>query len=163
MSPRQACLNCLNHDTPALLEAALWMGAEHDPQLQPAEVLQRFNDLQQQVSAGLPCLPASELAQPLVAGLDGLDASFREKVKPVIEQFSKDIDPALYAYELDHEQVYLIGRREMVEGPNALASPSELAQQTILLHRDMALSFDAWKDVAGIPDLQPLAVPAPQA
>lgn len=69
MSPRQACLNCLNHDTPALLEAALWMSAEHDPLLQPGEVLQRFNDLQQQVSAGLPCLPASELAQPLVRRL----------------------------------------------------------------------------------------------
>ena len=69
MSPRQACLNCLNRDAPALLEAALWMGAEHDPQLQPAEVLLRFNDLQQQVSAGLPCLPASELAQPLVRRL----------------------------------------------------------------------------------------------
>ncbi|WP_333882987.1 LysR substrate-binding domain-containing protein [Sphingobium yanoikuyae] len=81
---------------------------------------------------------------------EGLDAA--------IVLASKDIDPALYAYELDHEQVYLIGRREMVEGPNALASPSELAQQTILLHRDMSLSFDAWKDVAGIPDLQPLAI-----
>ncbi len=69
MSPRQACLNCLNRDAPALLEAALWMAVEHDPQLQPAEVLQRFNDLQQQVSCGLPCLPASELAQPLVRRL----------------------------------------------------------------------------------------------
>ena len=42
MSPRQACLNCLNRDAPALLEAALWMSAEHDPLLQPGEVLQRF-------------------------------------------------------------------------------------------------------------------------
>ena len=69
MSPRQSCLNCLSRDAPALLEAALWMSAEHDPLLQPGEVLQRFNDLQQQVSAGLPCLPASELAQPLVRRL----------------------------------------------------------------------------------------------
>lgn len=69
MNPRQACLNCLSRDAPALLEAALWLGAEHDPQLQPSEMLQRFNDLQQQVSAGLPCLPASELAQPLLRRL----------------------------------------------------------------------------------------------
>lgn len=44
MSPRQACLNCLNHDTPALLEAALWMSAEHDPLLQPGEVPLRLID-----------------------------------------------------------------------------------------------------------------------
>ena len=72
MSPRQACLHCLTREPAALLEAALWMGAEHDPQLQPGEVLQGFQGLQQQVSAGLPCLPASELAQPLLRRLHEL-------------------------------------------------------------------------------------------
>ncbi|CAM8653049.1 MULTISPECIES: LysR substrate-binding domain-containing protein [Sphingobium] len=80
---------------------------------------------------------------------EGLDAAI---------VLSKDIDPALYAHELDHEEVYLIGRRELLEGSQALASPTELAQQTILLHRDMAMSFDAWKEAAGLPDLQPLAI-----
>jgi LysR family glycine cleavage system transcriptional activator len=80
---------------------------------------------------------------------EGLDAAI---------VLSKDIDTALYAHELDHEEVYLIGRRELLEGPQALASPTELAQQTVLLHRDMALSFDAWKEAAGLPDLQPLAI-----
>ncbi len=80
---------------------------------------------------------------------EGLDAAI---------VLAKDIDPALYAHQLDHEQVYLIGRRQLLDGPHALNSPEELAQQTILLHRDMALSFDAWKDAAGLPDLQPLAI-----
>jgi LysR family glycine cleavage system transcriptional activator len=80
---------------------------------------------------------------------EGLDAAI---------VLSKDIDTALYAHELDHEEVYLIGRRELLEGPQALASPTELSQQTVLLHRDMALSFDAWKEAAGLPDLQPLAI-----
>ncbi|MEC3950688.1 LysR substrate-binding domain-containing protein [Sphingobium sp. HWE2-09] len=80
---------------------------------------------------------------------EGLDAAI---------VLSKDIDTALYAHELDHEEVYLIGRRELLEGPQALGSPEELANQTILLHRDMAMSFDAWKEAAGLPDLQPLAI-----
>jgi LysR family glycine cleavage system transcriptional activator len=80
---------------------------------------------------------------------EGLDAAI---------VLAKDIDPALYAHQLDHEQVYLIGRRQLLDGPHALNSPEELAQHTILLHRDMALSFDAWKDAAGLPDLQPLAI-----
>ncbi|MFB0872800.1 MULTISPECIES: LysR substrate-binding domain-containing protein [unclassified Sphingobium] len=80
---------------------------------------------------------------------EGLDAAI---------VLSKDIDAALYAHQLDHEEVYLIGRRELLEGPHALTSPEELAQQTVLLHRDMALSFDAWKEAAGLPDLQPLAI-----
>ena len=36
---------------------------------------------------------------------EGLDAA--------IVLMAKDIDPALYAHELDHEEVYLIGRRQL--------------------------------------------------
>ncbi|HBX55627.1 SirB1 family protein [Pseudomonas sp. UBA2684] len=73
MSPRQTCLACLDREPPALFEAALWIAAEHDPALQPAEVLRDLNGLQQQVSAGLPNLPAAELAQPLLRRLNELD------------------------------------------------------------------------------------------
>ncbi|NWK96744.1 LysR family transcriptional regulator [Sphingobium lactosutens] len=81
---------------------------------------------------------------------EGLDAA--------IVLMAKDIDSALYAHELDHEEVYLIGRRQLLDGPHALNSPEELTQHTILLHRDMALSFETWKEAAGLPDLQPLAI-----
>lgn len=80
---------------------------------------------------------------------EGLDAAI---------VLAKDIDPALYVHELDHEEVYLIGRRALSEGPDALKGPEELSRHTILLHRDMNLAFDAWKEAVGLPDLQPAAI-----
>lgn len=73
MSPRQFCLACLDREPPALFEAGLWIAAEHDPALQPAVLLRELNALQQQVGAGLPNLPAAELAQPLLRRLSALD------------------------------------------------------------------------------------------
>lgn len=73
MSPRQACLQCLQRDPPALFEAALWIAAEHDDLLQPAQVLNDLHSLLLQISAGLPALPARELAQPLLRRLAELD------------------------------------------------------------------------------------------
>lgn len=72
MNPRQACLLCLQRDPPALFEAALWIAAEHDARLQPAQALADLHGLQLQVSAGLPALPARELAQPLLRRLGEL-------------------------------------------------------------------------------------------
>ena len=80
---------------------------------------------------------------------EGLDAAI---------VLAKDIDPALYAHELDHDEVYLIGRKALTEPSQALASPADLAQHTILLHRDMVQAFEAWKEAVGLPDLQPLAI-----
>ncbi|MBS7661834.1 tetratricopeptide repeat protein [Pseudomonas lalucatii] len=73
MSPRQSCLACLEREPPALFEAALWIAAEHDSTLQPRQVLGELHGLQQQVDAGLPSLPARELAQPLLRRLGELD------------------------------------------------------------------------------------------
>ena len=72
MSPRQTCLACLDREPPALFEAALWIAAEHDPALQPLQLLGALASLQHQVSAGLPQLPAKELAQPLLRRLNEL-------------------------------------------------------------------------------------------
>lgn len=73
MPARPAWLHCLESDPPALLEAALWIAREHDPALQPEQVLREFANLRQQVSAGLPNLAASDLAQPLLRRLGELD------------------------------------------------------------------------------------------
>jgi regulator of sirC expression with transglutaminase-like and TPR domain len=72
MSPRQACLECLKRDPVATFEAALWIAAEHDPQVQPERILRNVRDLQREVSIGLPMLPVSELAQPLLRRLNTL-------------------------------------------------------------------------------------------
>ena len=66
MTPRQACLNCLERDPPALFEAALWIAVEHDPQVDPAQVMKAVMALQHEVSNSLPMLPLHELAQPLL-------------------------------------------------------------------------------------------------
>ncbi|HLD64401.1 MAG TPA: transglutaminase family protein [Pseudomonas sp.] len=73
MNPRQACFACLERDPPAVFEAALWIAAEHDPALQPEQVLRELGTLQQQVGAGLPALSGAELAQPLLRRLSALD------------------------------------------------------------------------------------------
>jgi regulator of sirC expression with transglutaminase-like and TPR domain len=73
MDPRAACLACLEQQLPAVFEAALWIAVEHQPTLQPADWLQRLNNLQQHVSQGLPNLPLQELAQPLLRRLNELD------------------------------------------------------------------------------------------
>ena len=39
MDPRQACLDCLAQEPPALFEAALWIAAEHLPAYSPAHAL----------------------------------------------------------------------------------------------------------------------------
>ena len=73
MTPRAACFACLEQQPPALFEAAVWIAVEHQPQLQPEQVLRQLDTLQQQVSQGLPNLPAQELAQPLLRRLSELD------------------------------------------------------------------------------------------
>lgn len=72
MNPRQTCLACLEREPVALLEAALWIAAEHDPAAALALSLARLHDLQREVSTRLPMLPLSELAQPLLRQLNAL-------------------------------------------------------------------------------------------
>ncbi|MFJ7283371.1 SirB1 family protein [Pseudomonas sp. NPDC099000] len=72
MTPRQRFFDCLQRSPPALFEAALWMAAEHDKEVNPEKILADFRDLQQRVSYGLPMLPVSELAQPLLRRMNDL-------------------------------------------------------------------------------------------
>lgn len=72
MNPRQACLACLEREPVALLEAALWIAAEHDREVEPTLGLAHLHALQREVSAQLPMLPLNELAQPLLRQLNAL-------------------------------------------------------------------------------------------
>lgn len=72
MTPRQHFFDCLQRSPPALFEAALWIAVEHDKDVSPQAVMAQFKDLQQRVSYGLPMLPVSELAQPLLRRLNDL-------------------------------------------------------------------------------------------
>jgi regulator of sirC expression with transglutaminase-like and TPR domain len=72
MTPRQSFFACLQRSPPALFEAALWICAEHDNELNPEATLTNVRELQQRVSGGLPMLPVSELAQPLLRRMNDL-------------------------------------------------------------------------------------------
>lgn len=72
MKPRQAFFDCLHRSPPALFEAALWIAAEHDREVDVPALLKDFKELQQRVSHGLPMLPVSELGQPLLRRLNDL-------------------------------------------------------------------------------------------
>ncbi|CAD5107502.1 SirB1 family protein [Zestomonas carbonaria] len=72
MPPRQRCLDCLASEPARLFEAALWIAAEHDPDLQPKQWLNAVTNLRQQVLVALPERPARELAQPLLRRLSEL-------------------------------------------------------------------------------------------
>ncbi|SDB03039.1 SirB1 family protein [Pseudomonas sp. NFACC13-1] len=72
MKPRQAFFDCLHRSPPALFEAALWIAAEHDRDVDVPTLLKDFKELQQRVSHGLPMLPVSELGQPLLRRLNDL-------------------------------------------------------------------------------------------
>ncbi|MBG5049955.1 SirB1 family protein [Pseudomonas aeruginosa] len=67
MDPRQACLDCLAQEPPALFEAALWIAAEHLPAYSPAHTLRELDELVRQSGASLDDrASASERAQGLL-------------------------------------------------------------------------------------------------
>ena len=80
---------------------------------------------------------------------EGLDA---------VIALAREIDPALYAHRLDRNKVYVIGARALVEGPNAVTRPEQLADLTVLLHREMSENLAAWKQDAGVPEIEPNAI-----
>lgn len=80
---------------------------------------------------------------------EGLDAAIA---------LAREIEPTLYAKRLDRNRVYPIAARTLVEGPNPVTRPEQLAGLTVLLHRDMPETFAAWAHAAGVDDLEPLAV-----
>ena len=80
---------------------------------------------------------------------DGLDA---------VIALAREIDPALYAKRLDRNRVYVIGARSLIERPDPIVRPEQLATLTALLHRDMPDTFTAWRAAAGLEDVDPIAV-----
>lgn len=80
---------------------------------------------------------------------DGLDAAI---------VLAREIDPALYAQRLNRNRVFPIAARSLAEGPNALRRPEDLAHATVLLHRDMPETLDAFCQALGLNDLEPMAV-----
>lgn len=67
------------------------------------------------------------------------------------------VDPRLYAVRLDRNNVYAIASDAMAK-ENKLQRPADLKDQTVLVHSDMPLIFDAWREAVGEPRLKPAAI-----
>ncbi len=80
---------------------------------------------------------------------EGLDA---------VIALARDIDPSLYARRLDRNMVYVIGARSLIERPEPIVRPQQLATLTALVHREMPDTFTAWRTAAGLHDIEPLAI-----
>lgn len=80
---------------------------------------------------------------------DGLDAAI---------VLARDIDTLLYGRRLDRNRIRLVAARHLVHGPNAITRPEQLDGMTVMVHRDMADSFEIWRDALGVPDIEPVAV-----
>jgi LysR family glycine cleavage system transcriptional activator len=81
---------------------------------------------------------------------DGLDAAI---------VIARDVDPALYARRLDRNRVFAIASKSLrLEDGRPVTEPADLARLTALVHRDMPDTFTAWRQAAGLPHLEPLAV-----
>ena len=80
---------------------------------------------------------------------DGLDAAI---------VLARDIDTLLYGRKLDRNRIRLVAARHLVEGPQAITRPEQLDGMTVMVHRDMADSFEIWRDAVGLPHIEPVAV-----
>ncbi|ODU21930.1 MAG: LysR family transcriptional regulator [Sphingomonas sp. SCN 67-18] len=79
---------------------------------------------------------------------DGLDAAIA---------LAREIDPALFSHRLDRNRIFPIAARALVEGPSPIRDPADLAHVTVLIHRDMPDSFNAFREAMGLGDLEPQA------
>ncbi len=68
-----------------------------------------------------------------------------------------EVDPKLYSVKLDSNRVYAIASRKLAAEQN-IKLPADLAKQTVMVHSDMPLTFNAWKQAVGVPKLKPLAI-----
>ena len=80
---------------------------------------------------------------------EGLDA---------VIALARDIDPSLYARRLDRNSVYVIGSRTLVDRADPIVRPQQLATLTALVHRVRPDTYTAWRQAAGLHDIEPLAV-----
>ena len=64
----------------------------------------------------------------------------------------------LYGRRLGRNRIVAIGNRSLLEKMGDKAQPADLAQATILLHRDMQENFALWRQAVGMPGLEPRAI-----
>lgn len=76
---------------------------------------------------------------------EGLDAAIT---------LSREIDPLLYSRRLVSNRVIAIGNADA----GRLAEPGQIAEATVLVHRDLPEAYEEWCEAAGVPGLVPAAI-----
>ncbi len=71
---------------------------------------------------------------------------------------TKEPDPALHSFQLDHNNVFAIVSDEMLSTLGNVPNQARLEKQTFLIHDDLPDSYDAWKQAIGLPDLNPASI-----
>ena len=71
---------------------------------------------------------------------------------------SEGPDPSLHAVRLDHNRIYAITSRTVATELGEEPDPAKLARQTFLIHSELPLSFDAWKEALELDGLEPAAI-----
>jgi LysR family glycine cleavage system transcriptional activator len=71
---------------------------------------------------------------------------------------TEEPDPALHSVRLDHNYVYAIASKKLVEELGDAPNFCQLNQQTFLIHEQMTESFESWKNALGLKGLQPASV-----
>jgi LysR family glycine cleavage system transcriptional activator len=67
---------------------------------------------------------------------------------------AREVDPALYSRRLVSNRVVAVGGGEA----QALTDPGQLAEATILVHRDLPEAYDEWCEAAGVAGLVPATI-----
>jgi LysR family glycine cleavage system transcriptional activator len=80
---------------------------------------------------------------------DTLDAAILLTTQPA---------PSFHSVQLDQNTIHAICQKDLAERLGPVPDREKLAQQTFLVHTDLPLSFDAWRNGIGVPGLQPNAI-----
>ena len=109
----------------------------------------------------IPRLPALRAAHPSLhldidTAAHGI-ARLGEGIDAAIV-LARDIEPALYARRLDRNEVYAIAAKSLTLDGKPVVDPAQLTGLTVFLHREMPDTFDEWRKVTGLPDIEPLAI-----
>ena len=68
-----------------------------------------------------------------------------------------EVDPKLYSVKLDNNTVYAIASHTLAK-EQKLTDPADLKSQTIMVHSDMPLIWNKWREEVGIPKLKPAVI-----
>ena len=71
---------------------------------------------------------------------------------------SEQPDPSLHAVRLDHNRIYAITSKQIADEIGPEPDARKLAKQTFLIHNELPLSFEAWKEALGLDGLEPAAI-----